>query len=127
MSPIPEGYEIRNGRLLKVAKRLKYGNQRTEGPAPWGGTTFYDSKKEADYARTLADETHEGNIKGWMIQPSFVIAADDTGKRIRMRPDFLVIHRDGTISLIDTKGMDTRESRMGRAVLHGLGLTVIIA
>lgn len=127
MSPIPDGYEIRNGRLIKVAKRPKYGNTRTEGPAPWGGWTMYDSKKEADYASTLADQTHEGHIRGWLIQPSFVIAADDTGKRIRMRPDFLIIHLDGTISLIDTKGLDNRESRMGRAVLHGLGLTVIIA
>jgi len=48
-----------------------------------------------------------GDIKGFMIQPSFVIS-----KGIRYRADFMVCGKDGRIWIEDVKGFETKEFKL---------------
>lgn len=106
-------------------KRSKYGNVLTVGPAPFGGSMRYLSKREATEARRLRDDLSAGTIAGWATQVSVPVASLD-GKLIRHLVDFLVLHLDGRIELREVKGRNAsggREppaGRMKRAALEAM-------
>ena len=85
-----------------TAKPSKYGNVRTE----IDGHTF-DSKAEARRYSELKILQQCGEIKGFGLQPSFVLPGD-----IRYRPDFIVCGADGEIWVEDVKGMETKEFKI---------------
>lgn len=83
----------------KKASRSKYGAKKTSVD----GHTF-DSKKEAEYYQELKLELRAGAIKGFCLQPIFILAPD-----LKYRPDFIVFNSDGTYEIIDVKGFRTKE------------------
>ena len=83
----------------KVNKRSKYGAVKTSVD----GQTF-DSKKEADYYCELKLRLQSGDIKGFCLQPVFILAPG-----LKYKADFIIFNNDGTSEIIDTKGFKTKE------------------
>ena len=83
----------------KGNKRSKYGAVKTSVD----GHTF-DSKKEAEYYQELKLRLQSGDIKGFCLQPIFVLAPG-----LKYKADFIVFYNDGTSEIIDTKGFKTKE------------------
>ena len=84
--------------LNKKSEKRKYRNQKTE----YEGHIF-DSQAEANRYAELKIMERSGIIKGFSIQPSFII-----DKGIRYRPDFIVCGADGTVWVEDVKGVETQ-------------------
>ena len=83
----------------KGNKKSKYGAVKTSVD----GQTF-DSKKEADYYCNLKLRLQAGEIKGFCLQPVFILAPG-----LKYKADFIVFHNDGAAEIIDTKGFKTKE------------------
>ena len=83
----------------KGNKQSKYGAVKTQ----IDGHTF-DSKKEADYYCELKLRLQSGDIKGFCLQPVFILAPG-----LKYKADFIVFHNDETTEIIDTKGFKTKE------------------
>ena len=74
-------------------KRSKYGAVKTSVD----GQTF-DSKKEADYYCELKTRLQAKDIKGFCLQPVFILADG-----LKYKADFIVFHNDGTSEVVDVK------------------------
>lgn len=83
----------------KVTKKTKYRANKTSVD----GHTF-DSKKEAEYYCNLKMRLQANDIKGFCLQPIFVLAPG-----LKYKPDFIVFNNDGTTEVIDVKGYKTKE------------------
>ena len=83
----------------KSRKRSKYGAVKTSVD----GQTF-DSKKEADYYCELKLRLQSGDIKGFCLQPIFILAPG-----LKYKADFIIFHNDGSTEIVDTKGFRTKE------------------
>lgn len=64
----------------------------------------FDSQKEANYYTELKLRLRAGEIKGFCIQPTFILAPN-----LKYKADFIVFNNDGTSEIIDVKGMKTKE------------------
>lgn len=64
----------------------------------------FDSQKEANYYKELKLRLRAGEIKGFCIQPTFILAPN-----LKYKADFIVFNNDGTSEIIDVKGMKTKE------------------
>lgn len=80
-------------------KRSKYGAVKTSIDGQ-----IFDSKKEADYYCDLKLRLQSGDIRGFCLQPVFILAPG-----LKYKADFIVFHNDGTSEIIDTKGFKTKE------------------
>lgn len=80
-------------------KRSKYGAVKTSVD----GHTF-DSQKEANYYCNLKLRLQAKDIKGFCLQPTFILAPG-----LKYKADFIVFNNDGTSEIIDTKGFRTKE------------------
>ena len=80
-------------------KKSKYGAIKTE----IDGHVF-DSKKEADYYIELKMRLQAKDIKGFCIQPVFILAP-----KLKYKADFIVFNNDNTAEIIDVKGFKTKE------------------
>lgn len=67
------------------------------------GHTF-DSQKEADYYYELKMRLQAKDIKGFCLQPIFILAPN-----LKYKADFIVFNNDGTTEVIDVKGFKTKE------------------
>ena len=83
----------------KGNKKSKYGAEKTS----IDGQTF-DSRKEADYYCKLKYRLQGGDIKGFCLQPIFILAPG-----LKYKADFIVFNNDGTSEVIDVKGFKTKE------------------
>ena len=83
----------------KSGNKSKYGAVKTNVD----GITF-DSKKEADYYCELKLRLQAKEIKGFCLQPTFVLAPG-----LRYKADFIIFHNDGSTEIVDTKGFKTKE------------------
>lgn len=83
----------------KGNKRSKYGAKKTSVD----GQTF-DSIKEGNYYCELKLRLQSGDIKGFCLQPIFILAPG-----LKYKADFIVFKNDGTTEIIDTKGFKTKE------------------
>ncbi|MCL2215428.1 MAG: DUF1064 domain-containing protein [Defluviitaleaceae bacterium] len=88
--------------VKKATKPSKYRNIKTEVD----GINF-DSRAEARRYGELKMLRQAGEIKGFMLQPSFTLPGG-----IRYRPDFMVCDMDGTVWVEDVKGMETKEFKI---------------
>lgn len=90
----------------------------------------FDSGKEADFYNDLKLQLRMGTIKGFCIQPKFVLQGG-FGKvnPITYTADFIVFELDGTARVIDTKGFETEaftlRKKMFADKFRGLNLEVI--
>lgn len=80
-------------------KRSKYGAVKTSVD----GQKF-DSQKEAEYYCELKLRLQSGDIKGFCLQPTFILAPG-----LKYKADFIVFNSDETMEIIDTKGFKTKE------------------
>lgn len=83
----------------KNDKKSKYGAIRTN----IDGHTF-DSKKEADFYCELKMRLQAKEIKGFCLQPTFILA-----EGLKYKADFIVFNNDDTTEIIDVKGFKTKE------------------
>lgn len=83
----------------KSKRKSKYGAVKTS----IDGHTF-DSKKEAEFYQELKIRLQSGDIKGFCLQPTFILAPG-----LKYKADFIVFNNDGTTEIIDTKGFKTKE------------------
>ena len=81
------------------SKRSKYGSIKTSVD----GQKF-DSVKEANYYNDLKMRLLAGDIKGFCLQPTFILAPG-----LKYKADFIVFNLDGTTEIVDTKGFRTKE------------------
>lgn len=77
----------------KGSKKSKYGAIKTSVD----GHTF-DSKKEADYYCELKTRLQAGDIRGFCLQPIFILAPG-----LKYKADFVVIDKDEKAEVIDVK------------------------
>lgn len=83
----------------KKPKKSKYGAIKTS----IDGHVF-DSKKEAEYYQELKLKLRAGAVKGFCLQPIFILAPD-----LKYKADFIIFNEDGTYEIIDVKGFKTKE------------------
>ena len=83
----------------KQKKRAKYRSYKTSVD----GHTF-DSLKEAEYYQDLKLRLKSNDIKGFCLQPTFILAPG-----LKYKADFIVFNKDGTCDVIDVKGFKTKE------------------
>ena len=83
----------------KERKKSKYGSKKTNSDGH-----VFDSEKEANYYNELKIRLQANDIKGFCLQPIFILAPG-----LKYKADFIVFHNDGTTEIIDTKGFKTKE------------------
>ncbi len=91
--------DYNNYQSTKNIKKSKYRANKTS----IDGHTF-DSQKEAEYYCELKLKHQSHLIKGYCLQPIFVLAPG-----LKYKPDFIVFNNDGTYEVIDVKGFKTKE------------------
>ena len=77
----------------KGNKKSKYGAVKTSVD----GHTF-DSKKEAEYYCELKTRLQAGDIRGFCLQPTFILAPG-----LKYKADFVVIDKEEKAEVIDVK------------------------
>lgn len=100
-------YLERTGRQTARQKprRSKYNNRKT-----WVDGICFDSAKEAAYYQDLKLLHQAGEIRGFCLQPEFVLQEGNTEHRaITYSADFIVFHLDGTFEIIDVKGYESEQ------------------
>lgn len=83
----------------KKLKKSKYRSQKTS----IDGHTF-DSKKEAEYYCELKNRLRANDIKGFCMQPIFILADG-----LKYKADFIIFNNDNTTEIVDVKGVRTKE------------------
>lgn len=83
----------------KTTKKSKYRAQKTS----IDGHVF-DSKKEAEYYCELKNRLRADDIKGFCLQPIFILADG-----LKYKPDFIIFNNDNSTEVIDVKGVKTKE------------------
>lgn len=92
----------------KKSKKSKYGAKKTSVD----GQTF-DSKKEAEYYQELKLKLRAGAVKGFCLQPIFVLAPN-----LKYKADFIVFNLDNTVEIIDVKGFKTKEYKVKKKIFE---------
>lgn len=83
----------------KRKQKSKYGAVKTQVD----GHTF-DSKKEAGYYNELNIRLQGKDIRGFCLQPTFILA-----NGLKYKADFVIFNNDKTFEIIDVKGFKTKE------------------
>lgn len=83
----------------------------------------FDSKMESDYYVYLKEQKRKNLIKDFELQPIFVLQPSfkkngKTYRKIEYRADFKIIHNDGSISIVDIKGMETTEFKLKQKIFE---------
>ena len=89
-------------------KKSKYGAKKTK----IDGHTF-DSQKEAEYYSDLKFKTMAGEIQGFCLQPTFILA-----NGVKYKADFIVFNNDGSFEIIDVKGFKTKEYKIKKKIFE---------
>ena len=90
----------------------KYNNKKTVVD-----NIVFDSKNESLYYEALKDLKNKGLIKDFELQPKYLLqeSFEKDGKKYRpitYIADFRVINNDGSVYLVDIKGMLTTEFKI---------------
>ena len=91
--------DYKNYEDSKKPKKTKYRSYKTSVD----GHTF-DSLKEAEYYQDLKIRLKSNDIKGFCLQPTFILAPG-----LKYKADFITFNNDGTYDVIDVKGFRTKE------------------
>ena len=100
--------EYKNYMNKKEPRHAKYRSNKTSVD----GHTF-DSMKEAEFYNELKLRLKSNDIKGFCLQPVFILAPG-----LKYKPDFIVFNNDGTYDVIDVKGFKTKEYIAKKKVLE---------
>lgn len=98
----------------------KYGSKKVEVD----GYTF-DSKIEARYYEQLKWLLEHKQIKGFRLQPRYTLLESfkkngKTFRKIEYIADFEIHHLDGSIEVVDVKGIETEAFRIKRKLFEKL-------
>lgn len=110
---------------------MKYRNSPTVYSSPTVGEKRFASKWEAELCMMLDTLVRIGEIKTFLDEVPIPLsgATSDAGRRLCMRPDFMVIGNDGRVTFIDAKGAEpTQKWKLQRAMvskLHGIDVIPI--
>lgn len=90
-------------------KKSKYGSKKV-----YIDYHLFDSRDEANYFFHLLDLQEKGLIKGYTLQPRFLLQEgfvknDEEFSKIDYKADFEVYHCDNTTEVIDIKGLMTTD------------------
>ena len=83
----------------KNKRRSKYGAKKTR----IDGHVF-DSQKEANYYNELKIRLQAKDIRGFCLQPTFILASV-----LSYKADFIIFNNDGSSEIVDVKGFKTKE------------------
>lgn len=89
-------------------KKSKYGAVKTK----IDGRTF-DSQKEAEFYAELKLRLKAGEIKGFCLQPIFILAED-----LVYKPDFIIFNNNNIAEIIDVKGFKTKEYTVKKKIFE---------
>lgn len=86
-------------------KKSKYNNKKT-----WIDGVCFDSAKEAEYYSQLKLLLQAKAIKGFCLQPQFILVeGNEVDRAITYKADFIVFHLDGTTEIVDVKGFESEQ------------------
>ncbi|MBY6950325.1 DUF1064 domain-containing protein [Clostridium botulinum] len=89
----------------KAQKKQKYRNKGT-----WIDGVFFRSQLEAKRYCQLKLLFHAGEIAGFVLQPQFILQEGNGENRaITYSSDFLVLNKDGSYTVEDTKGYESEQ------------------
>ena len=96
----------------------KYGAK----PTTVDGIKFA-SKKEAAYYQELLLRKQAGDIKDFTLQPTFELQPGFTKNGKKHRPitytaDFAITHNDGSLEVVDVKGVETPVFKLKRKMFE---------
>lgn len=125
-----------NPYLKQKTSNNKYGAKK----AKIDGITF-DSIAEAKYYLFMKSWKEKGIVKDFEMQKTFElqprfehpIKKTKNGKpsivgAIKFTPDFVVTYKDGTVKVVDVKGMVTRDFKIrSKMFMHKYGIPIYIA
>ena len=108
----------REYRQLRKRRHSKYGNKKVE----LDGYVF-DSKAEARYYRHLTLLKKANEILFFRLQPRYRLqdGFEKDGKKYRpidYVADFEIHHKDGSIEVVDVKGVQTQVFRLKLRMFH---------
>ncbi|HOQ38663.1 MAG TPA: DUF1064 domain-containing protein [Acetivibrio sp.] len=71
---------------------------------------LFDSQQEANYYSSLKLLMRAGEIKGFCMQPKFVLVEGNTEDRaITYAADFIIFYNDGRYEIVDVKGFESQQ------------------
>ena len=86
-------------------KRQKYRNKGV-----WHDGVYFRSQLEMKRYCQLKLLFYAGEIAGFILQPEFILQeGNDENKGITYKADFLILNKDGTYSVEDTKGYESAQ------------------
>ena len=99
-------------------KKPKYGNKKVT----FAGLTF-DSKLEAEYYQHLLQLQAAGEVTEIELQPKFVLLEGfkkngRTFRAITYNADFKVTYANGSVEVVDVKGMITQQFELRRKLFE---------
>ena len=97
-----EHWSIEDYNNYKITNKIRKSKYRANKTSIDGHT--FDSKKEADYYCELKLKLQAKEIKGFCLQPTFILAPG-----LKYKADFVVFNDDNTYDVIDVKGFKTKE------------------
>ena len=97
-----EHWSIEDYNNYQNANKIKKSKYRSNKTSIDGHT--FDSQKEADYYCELKLKLQSNLIKGFCLQPTFILAPG-----LKYKADFIVFNSDNTYDVIDVKGFKTKE------------------
>ena len=100
-------YLKKKGKAADITKkkRSKYNAKKTKVD----GIIFH-SKKESEYYFQLRLLLKAGAIKGFCMQPKFLLVEGNQENRaITYATDFIIFHNDSTFEIVDVKGLETEQ------------------
>lgn len=110
-----EELQRKRGMVAEPAKKpSKYHSKRV-----YVDGILFDSKKEATYYSELKLRLRAGEIKGFCLQPEFILVPGTEGQKpITYRADFITFYPDDTVEVVDTKGVKTDVFRIKEKLFH---------
>ena len=96
----------------------------------------FDSKDEAKYYESLKIRKAKGEIRNFDQQPKYILMESfkkngKTYRAITYTLDFCIYHNDGSVELIDVKGMATQQGELRIKLFHNryrdLNLSIVAA
>lgn len=84
---------------------------------------LFDSKLEAEYYKELKIRQRTGDIQSFCLQPKYLLQPSynkhgQTYRKIEYIADFEILHKDGTVEVIDVKGKRTQVFNLKQKLFH---------
>jgi hypothetical protein len=100
-----EAYLKKRGQKVEKPKVQKYKNKGV-----WYDGMYFRSQLECKRYCQLKILCSNGEIAGFVLQPEFILQeGNDKNRGITYKADFLILNKDGTYEVEDTKGYESQQ------------------